>query len=71
MLNIVKGFPFQRLEEVSEPSKIFGIFDHYKDVIGKLAIEQSGGMGFANFDAEIETLFYQWALQTVNRTFRF
>ena len=44
---------------MSEPSRIFGIFDHFKDIIAKLANEQSGGMGFPNFDEEIETLFYR------------
>ena len=59
MLNIMNGFPFDRLKGLSEPSRIFGTFDHFKDIIAKLANEQSGGMGFPNFDEEIETLFYR------------
>ena len=70
MLNIVKGFPFDRLMRVSEPSRIFGVFDHYKDVIAKLANEQSGGMGFANFDEEIETLFHQLGISNSKANFR-
>jgi ribonucleoside-triphosphate reductase len=62
MLNTINGFPFDRLHGVSEPSRIFGIFDHFKDVIAKLANEQSGGMGFPNFDEEVETLFHRLGL---------
>jgi anaerobic ribonucleoside-triphosphate reductase len=57
MLNTINGFPFDRLKSLSEPSRIFGLFEHFKEVIAKLANEQSGGMGFSNFDEEIETLF--------------
>ena len=62
MLNTLNGFPFDKLKGLSEPSKIFGIFDHFKEIITKLANEQSGGMGFANFDEETEVLFYKLGL---------
>ncbi|MGD0318239.1 MAG: anaerobic ribonucleoside-triphosphate reductase [Nitrososphaerales archaeon] len=62
MLNTVNGFPIGRLKATSEPSRIFGVFDHFKVVISKLANEQSGGIGFANFDEEMETLFYELGL---------
>lgn len=70
MLDIVNGFPFDRLKGVSEPSRIFGVFDHYKEVIAKLANEQSGGMGFANFDEEMETLFHRLGLSNSESNFR-
>ncbi len=59
MLNILNRFPYDRLKRLSDPSRISGIFVHYKDIIAKLGNEQSGGMGFANFDEEVETIFHR------------
>lgn len=56
-MDIIQGFPYERLRRFSDFRKIMEIFVHYKDVIVKLGNEQSGGIGFPNFDEEIEILF--------------
>ena len=58
MLDVVKRFPYERLKGLSDFGKLSGVFDHYKDIIAKMGNEQSGGMGFANFDEETETIFH-------------
>ena len=56
-MDILQGFPYERFSRFSDFRKIIEIFGHYKNVIVKLGNEQSGGIGFPNFDEEIEILF--------------
>lgn len=55
--NILNKFPFEQLNQYSDTQKILEIFGHFKNIIAKIANEQSGGMGFANFDEEISIIF--------------
>jgi len=56
-MDVLGSFPFERFEGYSTYRKITAIFDHYRDLVVKLANEQSGGIGFPNFDLELEVLF--------------
>lgn len=56
-LDVLQGFPYERLSKFSDFRKITEIFIHYKDLIVKLGNEQSGGIGFPNFDEELAILF--------------
>ncbi|MBN2488763.1 MAG: anaerobic ribonucleoside-triphosphate reductase [Methanosarcinaceae archaeon] len=56
-MDILQGFPYERLSRFSDFRKITEIFVHYKNIIMKLGNEQSGGIGFPNFDEEIAILF--------------
>lgn len=55
--DILKKFPFERLEDLSNYGKIAEIFNFYKYIISNLANEQPGGIAFANFDADISYIF--------------
>ena len=55
--NILKGFPYADFENYSEFRKILEIFNYYKLIIVSLGNEQSGGIGIANFDEEVETIY--------------
>lgn len=56
-VDILQGFPFKRFSKYTQPQKIIEIINHYKDIIAKLGNEQSGGIGFPNFDYEVSELF--------------
>jgi len=68
-MDVLQGFPYDRFSEFSDFRKISGIFDHYQNLILKLGHEQSGGIGFPNFDEEIAVLFDRLGLEDndVNR----
>lgn len=50
--DIVKSFPFEKFEGLSDSRKIMKTFDYFKDIITKIGNEQSGGMSFPNFDMD-------------------
>jgi len=56
-MDVLRGFPFTRLRDYSPFRKVTAIFDHFRNVVVKLGNEQSGGIGFPNFDIDLETLF--------------
>lgn len=56
-MDVLQGFPFKRFTNYSDFRKISEIFNHYRNLIMKLGHEQSGGIGFPNFDEEISILF--------------
>ena len=56
-VDIVRGFPFERFLEADDFSKITGIFDYYRHIVVRLGNEQSGGIGFPNFDGELQVFF--------------
>jgi anaerobic ribonucleoside-triphosphate reductase len=55
--NVLTSFPFEGFQKYSDTRKIIEVFDYYRYIIVGLGNEQSGGIGFANFDLEIETIF--------------
>ncbi len=61
-MDVLRRFPYARFARWSEPRKIAEVFEYFKDVIAKLGNEQSGGIGFPNFDEEVETLFDRLAI---------
>jgi len=68
-MDIIQGFPFKKFSEYSNFKKISEIFNYYKKIIIKLGHEQSGGIGFPNFDEEIYTIFKELNIEnnTINR----
>ncbi|OPY34229.1 MAG: anaerobic ribonucleoside triphosphate reductase [Methanomassiliicoccales archaeon PtaU1.Bin124] len=61
-LDLLKGFPFERFEQYSDSRKIMETFNYFRRMIVELANEQSGGMGFANFDEDISRIFKRCSL---------
>jgi len=64
--NIANFFPYERLINNTDIGKIIGVFDFLKEFLTKLGNEQSGGMGFANFDNEIAEIFTKLNLNKSN-----
>lgn len=56
---VANYFMRKGLSGQSDCGKIMSIFNGYKSIISNLAMYQSGGIGFANFDSEISSLFEQ------------
>lgn len=56
-LDVLRGFPWERFHAYSHSRKIGEIFCYFKNVIAALGNEQSGGIGFPNFDDELQHLF--------------
>lgn len=56
-MDILRGFPFGRFAGWTDRRKITAIFDHFRDLVVKLGNEQSGGIGFPNFDLDLEAIF--------------
>jgi len=50
--NILDKFPYESLKKYDDRRKISSLFEHYKNMISKVGNEQSGGMGFGNFDID-------------------
>ena len=44
------------LKSSTEQGKIFEIFQLYQELIAEMALNQTGGIGFANFDQEVSDL---------------
>jgi len=65
-IDVLQGFPYERFSKYSNFRKISGIFDHYQNIILQLGHEQSGGIGFPNFDEEIVVHFNQLNLEDNN-----
>ncbi len=65
-MDVLRGFPYERFQDFSNFRKISGIFNHYQNLILKLGHEQSGGIGFPNFDEEIAVLFCRLDLEDTN-----
>lgn len=62
-MNVLQGFPYERFSKYSNLRKIYGIFNHYQNLILQLGHEQSGGIGFPNFGEEIAVLFKRLKLE--------
>lgn len=65
-LDLLKDFPFEHFENYSDSRKIMETFNYFRRIIVELANEQSGGMGFANFDEDISKIFEQLCLSPNN-----
>ena len=57
--NILNKFPYKDFENLSDFKKIIRLFDYLENLISKVGNEQSGGMGFANFDNDLSTIICQ------------
>jgi len=55
--DLLKKFPFEQLNIYNDTQKILETFRYFRDIITKIGNEQSGGMGFPNFDEEISIIF--------------
>ena len=62
-MDVLQGFPYEQFSGFSDFRKISGIFGHYQNLILKLGHEQSGGIGFPNFDEELAVLFERLGLE--------
>ena len=62
-MDVLHGFPYEQFSRFSDFRKISGIFGHYQNLIMKLGHEQSGGIGFPNFDEELAVLFERLDLE--------
>ena len=54
--DLLKGFPYSSFEGLSNSRKVLRLFEFYKSLVSKVGNEQSGGMGFGNFDLDTATL---------------
>ncbi len=54
--NLLNRFPYKDYEGLSDSRKILNLFEYYKSLISKVGNEQSGGMGFGNFDLDTATI---------------
>lgn len=50
--DLLRKFPYEEFEGLSEHRCIIKLFTYYKELISKVGNEQSGGMAFANFDQD-------------------
>ena len=64
-MDVLGSFPFARFEGYSTYRKITAIFDHFRDLVVKLGNEQSGGIGFPNFDLDLEVLFARLGIDAI------
>jgi ribonucleoside-triphosphate reductase len=55
--DILNRFPYDELNQYNDTQKILETFSHFRNIIAKMANEQSGGMAFANFDEELSLIF--------------
>jgi Oxygen-sensitive ribonucleoside-triphosphate reductase len=54
--DFLRTFPYHTFSFFSSHKKIMEIFEYLKKIIVKLGNEQSGGIGFANFDEDLSTI---------------
>jgi len=54
--DLVKGFPYDQIKETSDDFKIMEIFYYLKKIVIGLGNEQSGGIGFGNFDWDMNDI---------------
>lgn len=59
-------FPYEKYSDYSNNGKVIVVFDFIKEFITKLGNEQSGGMGFANFDNDLANVFTKLKLEKDN-----
>ncbi len=69
-MDILQGFPYEKFLRFSNFRKIAEIFNYYRDIILKLGNEQAGGIGFPNFDEEIEILFTRLGIPDSEENFQ-
>jgi len=55
-------FPYEDVESYSSVGKIIFLFSYLQEFLTKLGNEQSGGMGFANFDNDIAETIHKMGL---------
>ncbi|OLS22508.1 MAG: Anaerobic ribonucleoside-triphosphate reductase [Candidatus Heimdallarchaeota archaeon LC_3] len=55
--DFLRKFPFEEFKTFNDVKKILETFSYYRQIIVNLGIEQTGGIGFANFDRDISVIF--------------
>lgn len=55
--NILAGFPYEEFRNYTDSRKIIETLNYYRHIVVGLGNEQSGGVAFANFDEQVETIF--------------
>lgn len=66
--DILKSFPYERYSKLKVSRKIMKVFDYLKDIVTKIGNEQSGGMGFPNFDIEIAEILTNLDIPLTDQT---
>ncbi len=69
--DILKGFPYHEFEGLSDSRKLMEIFRVYKEIIIGLGNEQSGGIGFGNFDCDLDDILKKLELQIDDKNYEF
>lgn len=54
--NLLNKFPYDEFEGLSDTGKILRLFNYLERIVSKVGNEQSGGMGFGNFDNDLATI---------------
>jgi len=55
--DLLKDFPYKEFKNYSDSRKLIEIFNYFKHIIVGLGNEQSGGIGFGNFDKDVESIY--------------
>jgi len=69
--DLLKGFPYQEFEGLSNSRKLMEIFRVLKEIIVGLGNEQSGGIGFGNFDCDMDDILTKLDLQIDDSNYKF
>lgn len=69
--DLLKGFPYQEFEGLSDSRKIMEIFRVLKEIIIGLGNEQSGGIGFGNFDCDMDDILNKLELRINEKNYEF
>ena len=69
--NIIQGFPYEEYANYSDLKKILELFNYYRHIIVGLGNEQSGGIGIANFDEEVDTIYNKLNITKNETNFQF
>ena len=55
--DLLRDFPYIEFKNYSDSRKLIEIFNYFKYIIVGLGNEQSGGIGFGNFDKDVESIY--------------
>lgn len=68
--DLLKNFPYKKFDGKDGLRAITGVFEHVRLLIAKVGNEQSGGMGFANFDTDLAEILVRIGVEDneVNRS---
>jgi len=69
--NILQGFPYEEFTDYSDFKKLIELFNYCRHIVVGLGNEQSGGIAFANFDEQIETIYNKLNIAKNDTNFKF